>query len=205
MATLKLSDMQLDALKEVGNIGAAHAATALSQMVDKAIMISVSNLEIISIEDITKTINGSDQNSAVVSMHMLGDVMGGIMLTLNNKDVFVLIDMLKKQHIGTTLEFTEMEESVLKELGSILTFSYLSAIGNLLKLSMIPSVPALKLGKIKDITEGIFSDMAKKFDAAFCIETEFIEKENKIKGYFMLIPETKGLELIIKSLGVADK
>ncbi|MFH1453992.1 MAG: chemotaxis protein CheC [Armatimonadota bacterium] len=202
---IKLSEMQLGALREVGNIGAGHAATALSQIVDKTIMITVSSLDIFPVCDICKVLNGFNKKTVVVSMNMLGDIRGGVLLVLAEKDAFALVDVLQKQELGTTVKLSDLEESALKELGSILTFSYLDAIGSLLELSIIPSVPVLASGAIEEVSGKILEDISKRFETVFCIETEFIETNNKIKGFFLLVPEVNSLSLIIKALGVADK
>lgn len=204
----KLSSLQLDALKEVANIGAAHAATALSQIISKTVMISVSQFEIIPVLDIFKVMGGKETEIAVVYMRILGDVNGGILLCFKKEDaLFFLNDIFKLGCPGTAVQLdnlNEMKQSALKELGGILTFSYLSAMGKFLELSLIPSVPDLACGEAGGVLEKILLEISKRFEVAFCIETEFIESTNKIKGFFLLIPEAPSLMLILKALGFAN-
>lgn len=203
---LKLTPMQTDALKEVGNIGAAHAASALSQIIEKTIMISVSKVTVISIEDIAKVVNGSDGEKIVIYMNMLGEVMGGIMLVFKKDEALAFADILKEYSVisydGSRCQSHELDLSAWKELGGILTFSYLSAIGKMFNLSMIPSVPDLTEGKLNDVLVKVFEKFEKMFKAALCIETEFSESKKKINGYFLLIPDVKSLDKIFKALNV---
>ncbi|MFH1440662.1 MAG: chemotaxis protein CheC [Candidatus Omnitrophota bacterium] len=200
----KLSNLQLDALREVGNIGAAHAATALSQIINKTIMISISRIDIIPLSEVSKVVGGRDVETAVVQMRILGDVEGIILLALKNEDALSFADIIKGQPIGITKEMKELEESALKEAGSILSASYLKAIGELLKLMLISSVPYIFLDKMGVVLDKVLADLSKRVELAFCIETEFKESASSINGHFLLIPDLKGLELILKALGVEN-
>jgi len=201
----KLSSMQLDALKEVGNIGAAHAATALSQIIQKTILINVSRIEIMPVSDISKVVGGPTVESVVARMYIFGNIKGGILLALTKKDALFFADLLKGTGHGTTAFLNEVDQSALKEAGSILAASYLKAIGDFLKLSLIPSVPVLMFGEIKEISDKVLSELTKRSEIAFCIETEFLESGSSVNGHFLLIPEIGSLEVILKALGVSDK
>ena len=75
-----LQPMQLDALREVANIGAGHAATALSQMTGQTIMISVPEINIAPLEDVPPQLSDPEEPVAAVLMHMLGDLAGHTLL-----------------------------------------------------------------------------------------------------------------------------
>ena len=200
----KLSPIQLDALKEVGNIGAAHAATALSQIIEKTIMITVSRIEIVPIGELCKVVGGAETQTAVVRMHILGDIRGEIILALAKDDALSFADVLKGSARGTTTCLDEVGESAIKEAGSILAASYLKAIGDFLKVTFIPSVPGLMHGRMGAILKDVFTEVARRAEIAFCIETEFIEASSKIEGHFILMPDVKSMALIFKALGVSD-
>lgn len=202
-----LSKMQIDALKEVGNIGAAHAATALSQILDKTIMVSVSRFDILPLAEAYKTIGAADDQIVAVHLKLLGSVLGGIVL------IFTLENAIKLSNImGHTRDermkddgrrtMDEMDRSSVKEAGSILSAAYLSAIGRFVELSLIPSIPKIDSGKISETLSGIFSEITKRAEVAFCIETSFIESSINLKGSFLLVPEVESLDPILKNLGV---
>ena len=200
----KLSGLQMDALKEVGNIGAAHAATALSQITGQTIMIAVSRVNIVPLKGISQILEGPEEKVVAVYSKVLGDVVGGIVLVLCHRDALSLADFLQKKTPGATKYLSEVENSALKESGAILSSSYLRAIGGFMKMSLIPVTPNLVIGETEITLNRIFSELSRRSEIAFCIETEFIESDHKINGHFLLIPEIKSLELILKALGLAE-
>lgn len=196
----KLSNLQLDAIKEVGNIGAAHAATALSQIINRTIMINVSRFEIVAFEDISRTVGGKDSQAVVVELRVFGDVTGGILFALTRNNALYFADVLKGSSPGTTIILDETDESALKEAGSILAAAYLKAMGSFLKFSLIHSVPRLFCDKMGKILEQVFQELSRRAEVVFCIETEFVESNHKIGGHFLLIPDVKSLEIMLKAL-----
>lgn len=200
----QFSALQLDALKEVGNIGTAHAATALSQVVNKKIMISVSKIEVVPVAKLAQTFGGPSTLAAVSRIHVLGDIKGDILLALRKKEAYNFADIIKGQPLGSTSVLDDFDKSALKETGCLLAASYLQAIGDFLKLSVIPSVPVLMIDKMGEILDKVCTELAKRVDVAFCLETQFLELTNSTNGYFILIPDIKSLEIMFKSLGIHE-
>lgn len=198
----KLSSLQMDALKEVGNIGAAHAATALYQITGQTVMIAVSKVNIVPLEGISRILEGPEEKVVAVYLKVLGDVVGGIVLLLRHRDALSLADFLQKKASGTTKYLSEVENSALKESGAILSSSYLMAIGGFMKMSLIPATPNMTIGETEITLNRIFGELSRRSEIAFCIETKFIESGHKINGHFLLIPEVKSLELMLKALGL---
>lgn len=181
-------------------MGAAHAATALSQIVGRTIMIEVPKIDIIEIEKLSGSI-GKSEKVVTVCLQVLGDVMGGILLVLAWDRALTLIDMLKGEKLGTAKVLGNMDESTLKECGSIITASYLRAIGKFMKISLVHSAPKLAIGSFGKVMSDVFSELSRRTQIAFCIDTQFIESNNNIMGHFIFIPELEGLEIIFSRLG----
>ena len=200
-----LTKLQIDGLKEVGNIGAGHAATALSQVIDRTIMIKVSSVDIIPLQDISRVVKMPEAKVVCVSLQVLGDIIGGILLLFDWDNALALADILKGEKPGISKILTERDESALKEAGSILSAAYLKAIGGLLKFTLIPSLPGLDIERLDKILEGVFKQLAKRAEIAFCIQTQFVEKDNNIMGNFLLIPEINGLEKILQAMGIENQ
>lgn len=198
----RFTNIQLDALKEVGNIGAAHAATALSQILNKTIMISVTQVKVMPIEQIVEVVGGGEVETTVVGMRILGDVIGVIVLALRKEDAASFLNTLQNKGSTLDIQLKEFEQAALKEAGSILSAAYLKAIGNLLNFSLIPSTAKVISGKMNDILQEILKELARRVEIAFCIETEFVESASKINGHFLLIPEIKSLDSMFKALGI---
>ncbi len=198
----KLSLMQLDALREAGNIGSGHAATALSQLIKKTISISVTNIEVVEVEKITSHLGGPEQDIMVVYIRILGDVTGGILLTMLLKDALALADMLRGEEMRPLVKTLDIDRVTIKESGTLVIASYLRALGKFLDLSIIPAAPNLASDKMGKILKTIIHDLAKDARVAFCIETIFAESSNQIKGHFLLVLEEKCLKLMLEKLGV---
>ena len=202
----KLGTMELDALKEVANIGAAHAATALSGIVNKTIMIGVSRVCIVPVAQISQIIGDHPQQGLTVHLKVLGDLSGGLMLLLPLDDAAGLATILNGRHSGqNSKELGQDDLLALKQAGSILGASYLRAIGEFTKLSFIPSVPEVVSGQIREILRGVLSELAKRADIAFGIETEFIESGHRIQGQFLMLCEEKGLIALLQGLGLLKR
>src|SRR5690242_3468560 len=111
-----LKPVQLDALREVANIGAGHAATALSQMIGETIMISVPTINVSPLEEVPPQVAAPDEPVAAVLMHMLGDLTGRTLLVFPRRTALRLASLLMRRNIERTSdEFTEMDQSAIKE------------------------------------------------------------------------------------------
>ncbi len=202
----KLTEFEFDALKEVANIGAAHAATALSQIIEKTVLIHVSRVNIIPVEDIEK-LTGNPPRQKVVMVHLkvLGGLAGGLILVWDWYHALKMAAILRKEPVECINQLTEMDCSGLKESGSIIIAAYLRAIGELMHLVLIPTVPELSSGDMHDILDKVLCDLSKRSNVAFCMETEFIESNHKLRGRFLLIPNAESVAAIFSALGIAEK
>lgn len=201
----ELTDFQKSALQEMGNIGAGHAAIALSQLLGKKIMIAVPRVRLASISDFIQDIGSKGSLVMGVHLKVLGEAQGGIILVFLRESALSLVDILMNQKIGTTKILGEIEESALKETGSILSGSYLNTLSELLEITLIPSVPKIAFDKVEVVVESIFAKMLEEANIILGIETEFVEAASRIKGHFLFMPDTQGVEFLLKKLGVETK
>lgn len=193
-----LNDDQLDAMKEVGNIGAGHAATALSQLIGEKIMITIPKVLCFPIEKTVEMVGGPQSLVAGVLMHVLGDVSAKIVLILPRTSALQLAGLLTKQQTEEKQIITMLEHSAIKEAGNILAGAYLNALNELLGLLLLQSVPQL----IFDMADAVVAEISKGFAPGteiICIETEFMEANRIIQGYFFLIPDKSSLEVILRA------
>lgn len=200
-----LKELQLDALKEVANIGAGHAATALSQMINNQVMVKVPSLKILPLEDIPELLGSSDLVVAGVLMHILGDITGRMLLLFPRNTALELAALLLNQE-EVSMAFTEMERSCISEIGNILAGSYMGALGEFLGLVLLPSVPSMVLDMSGAILTTAYIGFGEPTDKVICIETQFEmteESRGLLKGYFFLIPEMQSLEIILKSIHIS--
>lgn len=197
-----MNGMVLDVLKEIGNIGAGNAATALAKMIDKKVDMKVPKVSILEFKEVPELLGGEETEFCGIFFKIEGDINGSIMFLLEMESAFNLIDLLMPREERLMDEFTF---SALQEIGNILSGSYISSLSGLTNLNMHISVPSLCI----DMAGAILSVPAIQFgqigDKILIIENQFIEPEGNesVKGYFFLIPDVESYEILFKSLGVS--
>ena len=197
-----LKESQLDAMREVANIGAGHAATALSQMTNRKIMITVPRVNVRPLEDACDMIGSPDDVVAAVLMHMMGDLTGRALLLFPEPAAQVLCDFLLRRPLGTTGSFGVMEQSALKEAGNILGSAYLNALSDFMGMMLVPSVPSLVIDLSGAILTTAHLNFGQERDFAFCVETSFrIEgTAESLGGHFLLLPDLASLRSIFDAI-----
>ncbi len=197
-----LKESQLDAMREVANIGAGHAATALSQMTNRTIMITVPRVNIRPLEDACHTVGSPDEVTAAILMHMMGDLTGRALLLFPQRSARTLCDFLLRREIGTTQEFGEMEQSALKEAGNILASAYLNALSDFMGMMLVPSVPSLVIDLSGAVLTTAHLNFGHDRDYAFCVETSFrLEGATEpLGGHFLLLPDMASLRSIFDAI-----
>ncbi|MFB5673616.1 chemotaxis protein CheC [Paenibacillus terreus] len=192
----------MDVLKEVGNIGAGNAATALSRLLNKPIDMGVPKVQLLPFEAIADKAGGPEQLVVAIFFRVEGDAPGNLFFILAPEAAKGLLQRLA----GITSEdedsFTDMEQSALSEIGNILAGSYLSSLADFTKLSMYPTVPGLAMDMAGAILSYGLLQFGQMGDDALLIDTSFFEGQNHIEGQFFLIPDPESFEKIFESLGV---
>ena len=199
---LELSPVQLDALREIGNVGAGNSATALSQIINHRIDMNVPQVSIVPITDVPDLVGGADVMVAGVFLRVYGAAPSNILFLLPQESAFYLVDMILGKPHGETKTLDFMDESALMEIGNILAGAYLNALFNLTKLSLLPSIPALAMDMAGAILSVVLIQLGQMGDHALVIETEFQADEDGIKGHFFLVPDPGSLDTILTAVGV---
>ena len=197
-----LKESQLDAMREVANIGAGHAATALSQMTNRTIMITVPRVNMRPLEEACDTVGAPDEVMAAILMHMMGDLTGRALLLFPQRSARTLCDFLLQREVGTTQEFAEMEQSALKEAGNILASAYLNALSDFMGMMLVPSVPSLVIDLSAAVLTSAHLNFGHDRDYAFCVETSFrLEGSTEpLGGHFLLLPDMASLRSIFDAI-----
>jgi chemotaxis protein CheC len=199
---LALRPEQLDALREVANIGAGHAATALSQMTGQTIMISVPTINITPLEDVPPHIGEADEAVAAVLMQMQGDLSGRTLLVFPRPTAIRLAEvMLRRPHAGGD-DLTELEASAIKEAGNILSGAYMNALSDFMGLKLMPSPPSLALDMAQAVLTTAYLQFGCDRDLVFCVETEFVMQDagERLRGFFLLLPDLASLRVILRAM-----
>ena len=199
-----LKALQLDALREVANIGAGHAATALSQMIGGTIMISVPTINVSRLEEVPPQISAPEEPVAAVLMHMLGDLTGRTLLIFPRNSAMRLAEILLHREPGSSHVFGELEQSAIKEAGNILSAAYMNALSDFMGLMLLPSVPSLVIDLCGAVLTTAYTNFGHERDFVFCIQTEFVmEGDETVQGQFLLLPDVESLEIILQAIRLA--
>ncbi|NLM26728.1 MAG: chemotaxis protein CheC [Clostridiaceae bacterium] len=196
-----LNSFHLDVLKEIGNIGAGNAATALAKLLNKKVDMKVPQIRIMGFSEVNEVLGGAETPVVGILLSVLGDISGYILFVLEQSAANTLVNILMSKKPDEELEYNEITLSALKEVGNILTSSYLSALSTLTGLNIKPDVPALAIDMAGAILSVPAIEFGKTTDTVLYIETEFIEGEDRVIGDFFLVPDTESYIRLLDSLG----
>lgn len=196
----QVSEVYFDVLKEIGNIGAGNATTALAQLLQCKVDMKVPQVKLLRFKELGSLMGGEDQVMIGIYLAVEGDITGSIMFIMTNDTGKHLIEKLMGMKSDSD-QFNEMELSALREVGNIITGSYLNSLSMMTNLKIYPSVPELCI----DMVGAILSVPAIEFgtigDDILLIQTQFLD-EIELNGYFILIPDLESYEKILSSLGI---
>lgn len=195
-------DFKMDVLREVGNIGAGNAATALSRLLDKPIDMAVPTVSFVSFESIADRVGGPEEVVVAVFLRVDGDAPGNMFFLMSRSQARLLLRGLEGFESNSEEEYSELELSALCEIGNILAGSYLSSLADLTGLSMTPTVPAVAVDMAGAILSYGLLQFGTMGDDALLIDTTFLKDEREAEGHFYFIPDPDSFERMFVSLGV---
>ena len=201
----QLNDMQYDVLREIGNIGAGNATTALSQMLNQKMDMSVPKVALVPFNEISDVMGAEDQTVVGIMLGFEGDVEGMMMFLFDTRSAHHLVNTLmmrdKEDGVEEGADFTDMDMSALNEIGNIVSGSYLTAISKLTNLKMISTVPEMTIDMIGALLSVPASEFGKYGDKLLLIQSQFGELDF-VNGYFLMIPELDSYDKLLASLGM---
>ena len=197
-----LNDVQFDALREIGNVGAGNSATALSQVINRRIDMNVPKVSLVPLDMVPDLVGGPDTIVVGVFLRVYGKAPGNILFLLPQQSAYYLVDTLMGKPHGATNKLDFMDESALMEIGNILAGAYLNAFYTFTNISMLPSIPALAMDMAGAILNVVLVQLGTMGDQALVIETEFLSEDDGINGHFFLVPDPGSLETIMNAVGV---
>ena len=192
----KVSETYLDVLKEIGNIGAGNAMTALSQMLNCKVDMKVPQVKLLDFNEVGALMGGEEQVMIGVFLGVEGDITGSMMFLVEQNSAKHLLHKI----LGDMVQpegFSEIEFSAMQEIGNIITGAYLNSLSSLTNLTIIPTPPSLTL----DMAGAILSVPAMG-DKILLIQSQFYD-EVEIDGYFILVPDIESYPKILSSLGIS--
>lgn len=189
---MDLTNFQKDTLKEVGNIGIGHAATALSKMVGNQVDIELPDLIIKNSEEL----KSSYDSGYLVNCSINGDISGNLAFMFAKNEVCRMIEILTMADKGSITKMDEMGKSALSELVNILSGAYLSSLSDLIQFNLMPNPPIFVSGNINDALKLIIEPEQEILE----VQTTFKILNEKLSSQMCLMLKKSDMEKIISKL-----
>lgn len=204
----EITDMHLDVLKEIGNIGAAHAATSLSQLLSRKIEMHVPKVSLVSFDEMFDLAGGAERIVAGIYLRIQGDLSGSMffVLPIDSANQFIRRLIGDEDFDFSKTPIPEMGISAMQELGNILSGSYLAALSDFTGLKVHPTVPSLSVDMVGAIVSFGLIEVSHYSDEVIVIDTRIEEQgddgNSSVDGHFFLLPDPESYITIFRSLGV---
>ncbi len=199
----QLDALHIDVLKEIGNIGAGNAATALAQMLNRRIGTAVPNVKILDISEADRALGGPETPVVAILAELYGDIGGIMMFVVGKSSAEQLLRELLGGGNADCLNMTELERSAFSELGNVMVGSYIRAIASLSGLRIKMSVPAVTCDMVGSLLTVPVAEIGAVSDRILFIEDDFAGAADTIPADMLLIPRLESLNKLMNSLGIS--
>ncbi len=204
-----LSEFHLDGLQEVGNIGAGHAAIALTQFLNRSTYMSIPRVAIDTIHNVNRFIKMPfDEELVIVSASTVSDLLYTVLVFMDKDSVEKIIDLMAKKPGAKSgienLKLSPLYLSLIKETGSILLLKYIEALNYFLKASSFPSPPKIRIGSLGSLAEFELSDISHDLSKILFIECDIFTSERNISVDLAVVPHHGTFEKFMDKLFSSD-
>jgi len=203
-----LSDFHLDALQEVGNIGAGQAAVALTQFLNRSTYMSVPNVKLDDLHAIHTLVKmPSDEEIAIISLDTVTDLRYSLLVFFNKESVSEIIDLMTTTSGAISSDLSAhspLLKSLIKETGSILLLKYVEALNYFLKANSFPSPPKLRIGTLDSLAKNELSNLSGEISTVLLVECDIFTSERNITVDLAIVPRLETFELFMRSLFADD-
>ena len=190
------SDMQLDALRELANIGSGTASTALSGMLGRSVDITVPSARVLPMAEAVGSIGDPEADATGIALAVIGDLPATVLLLFSPNDAAQMCGFLGVE------AGTEIGESALMEIGNIVAASYLNALGTMTDMELEPSPPAAATDTLGAIVETVLAQRTGAGDVALLLDTDLVVEASDASISFLLVPDAGGVDLLLARLGL---
>jgi len=192
----RYTDTQLDALRELANIGSGTASTALSGMLGKSVDISVPNAFVLPMAEAVGSIGDAESEATGVVLGIVGEMPGSVLLLFTPKDAELMCGLLGVE------AGSEYGISALMEIGNIVGASYINALGQMIGLELEPTPPAAATDMLGAIVQTVLAERAGAGDVALLLDSDLVVEGEDCSVSFLLVPDQGGVEQMLERLGV---
>lgn len=196
----KYTDLELDGLREVMNVGGGNAATSISQMVNSKIDMKVPGVDILSYEELYRRVMADDVEVHAFLSRILGDFKGALLFIISDAAADKLAGLMMGSDV--TGVSREIKASAVSELTNIVSNSFLRAIGTMLDIQLVASIPSTLYDYFGAVISSAYMALDQYDEQVMVIRNEFLYMDDKLDASLFLIPEVGMLDKMFKSLGI---
>jgi chemotaxis protein CheC len=190
------TDLQLDALRELANIGSGTASTALSSMLGRPVDITVPNTYVLPMADAVGAMGDPEAEATGVVLGVVGDMAASVLLLLEPNDAKQMCSLLGVE------AGTEIGESALMEIGNIVGTSYINALQSMTGMAIEPTPPAIATDMLAAIVETVLAERAAAGDVALLLDSQLVVEGSDASISFLLVPDAGGVDQLLARLGL---
>ena len=199
----ELNSLEIDTLREIGSIGTGNAATALSQLLQKEVRITMPEVRIMGYNEAIEWIGGAEEITAGVLMRLGGEI-NGIMLSVQQLDfVNLVLESIMGHGVKDYMELHEMECSALIEVGNIMISTFINALSGLAEIGVNLTVPAFTVDMQGAIMTVPMAEFGGQSDYIMTIGGNFVCDNKQVPCRLLLSPDVRSLNFLLRKLGVA--
>lgn len=198
----EITDVEMDMLREAGNIASGNAMTSLSKLIDSTLDMNVARVRIEKIEVLPEVLGDAEEVIAGLVINVTGDINAMLLLAFETNSAIGVINTILDKELKDLSEFDEIDHSVLCETGNILAGSYLSALNTFTGLNFDVSAPQLAIDMAGAVLSYPAIEFVRNNNTMLFIETVFSDVNDILNGTYILILDNASYNKVIDSLGV---
>lgn len=192
----------LDVMKEIGSIGTSHAATSLSQLVNKEVRISIPQVKVLGYNDAINQIGSAEQIVGATLVQMTGDLNGLMLFLFDLNFANAIFEKLMGVTYQRFEELDNMAQSALTEIGNIMICSYINAFSEMVDMDVSLSVPSSTINMLGGILTVPIVEYGYITDKLMYLNADFVIEGNKLNDWLLMLPDIASLNRILQKLGV---
>ncbi len=197
-----LNELQLDVMREIGNIGAGNACTALSVLLGTMIDMSVPSVHLLGYESTAQYLGGEDKMVIGLKIEINGDLDGMMLHVVERRFAERIINTFYAKELDNIANLDEMDSSVLNEMANITSGAYANSIATLTSLFVNIGTPLQIPGKVSDIMKLPLTEFVKPGEQVLVVDEVFTIDDEHISSNMILALESESLEKLFARLGV---
>jgi chemotaxis protein CheC len=190
------SDLQLDALRELANIGSGTASTALSSLLGRSVDITVPSARVLPMAEAVSAVGDPEADATGVVLGVVGDMGASVLLLFTPSDADMMCGMLGVE------AGTEIGDSALQEIGNIVGTSYINALAGMTGMALEPTPPGVAGDMLGAIVQTVLAERADGGDAALLLDSELMVEQTDCSVSFLLMPDQGGVDRLLARLGL---